>query len=483
MTDDERSLVQNEQAQGNQVQYGSTDQQTLSDQEFEDKELNAIYEEIGFGPAQYLYWTLVALVSYSDFAELTLVAVILPSLRCEWGLSSTMETAIVVSMFASYGLFAMLFGKVADTYGRKTVLQWSMVLLILAAVGGALSPNVWVFLGTRLVTGACVGINLSCIICYCTEFAESKYRAYGIVVFSLAVSAGVIAVSAEAYFLLQSLGWRWLIIIVSLPALPAFILLLVLPESPRYLCVSGQQDKAMQAVRFMAKLNGKKLEENVRMICYEDEVLGSYTKILNEDNRKSTIGLSFMYFNNIFLEYGFLVLTPLIFSSNYCGSASTPVHKCQPLSKSNLLEITIAGSFGVLGVVTAFVLGQTVGRLKPLRVSSAILLAVVSSLFICINHTVTFVTVTIVKFLESYVNLTIWIMIPESFPTNIRSTAIGFINGWGKVGGVLGTGSVYFFFYTSPHLLFGLFFLSALSVLIASLVYDKETKDVVLQET
>ena len=483
MSDDETILVRNEEIENTPARYGSTTAQQSTDDEFEDKELNEIYEEIGFGPAQYLYWVLAGLVSYSDFAELTLMAVILPVLRCEWGLSSTFETAIVVSMFASYAICAMTFGRVADIYGRKTVLQWSILTLLLAAIGGAFSPNKWVFFATRLVTGACVGINLSCIACYSTEFSESKYRAYGMLNFSLSASVGIVAVSGEAFLFLSLLGWRWLIIIVSLPAVPALILLLVLPESPRYLCASGQQEKAMQAVRFMAKLNGKIIQENVRMVCYERDESGTYSKIFDQNNRKPTVGLSFMYFNNIFIDYGFLVLIPLLLSSNYCGGSTVPVHKCQPLTQKNLLEVTIAGSSSMFGAIAAFVLGQVVGRLLPLRVASAILIIAVASLFICINHFVIFVTVTTIKFFENFVNMIIWIMMPESFPTNIRSTAVGFINGWGKIGGVLGTGSVYFFFYTSPHVLFGLFFLSALSVLIASLVYDKETKDVVLQET
>ena len=294
---------------------------------------------------------------------------------------------------------------------------------------------------------------------------------------------GIVAVSGEAFIFLRIVGWRWLIIIVSLPAVPALVLILVLPESPRFLCVSGQQDKAMQAVRFMAKLNGKKLKENVRMSCFQNEDLGSYSKILNEEHRKSTIGLSVMYFNNIFLDFGFIVFLPLMLSSNFCGASATPENKCQLLSQRDLLEITIAGMFGVFGAIAAFVLGQLVGRLQPLRVASGLLIIGVAGLFVCVNHFVTIVTAVVIKFLELYINTTIWIMIPESFPTNIRSTATGFINGWGKLGGVFGTGCAYLLFYTSPYLIIGLFFISSIAVFITSIIYDKETKDVVLQET
>ena len=480
MEDDERKLVKNE--ENETAEYGSATIQSNSAEET--KELNEIYEEIGLGLAQYLYWTLVGLVSYSDYAELTLLAVILPYLRCEWGLSSTFEAAITISLFGSYGVFAMLFGKIADTYGRKTVIQWSTFLLLLAAIGGATSPNKWIFLSTRLVTGACVGINLSCIVCYGTEFAENKYRAFGVTVFVISASAGVLMVSFVAFLVLRIVGWRWFIIIVSLPAVPALILILTLPESPRFLCVSGQQDKAMQAVRFMAKLNGKQLKENIRMVCYEDEVLGSYSKILSEPHRKSTIALSVIYFNNIFLEFGFLVFIPLMFISKSCGASSTPpTHKCQLLSQRDLLKITVVSVLAIGAKIVAFASAQHIGRLMPLRVASACLLVASAGLFVCVNHMITFATVVAVAFTASFINTMVWIIIPESYPTNIRSTGIGFVNGCGKIGGVLGTACVSLLFYTNPHLLIGLFFLSCLSVFVTSIVYDKETKDVVLQET
>ena len=479
MADEERILVRNE--ENRDIEYGSTSSQPST--EVETKQLNEIYEDIGLGPTQYLYWTLVALVSYSDYAELTLLAVILPSLRCEWGLTENFEAAITISMYGSYALFAILFGKVADIYGRKTVIQWSTLVLLLAAIGGALSPNKWVFLATRLVTGACIGVNLNCIVCYGTEFAESKYRAFGVTLFVISTCFGTIAVSAEAFLFLRHVGWRWLITIVSLPAVPALVLILALPESPRFLCVSGQLDKAMRAVRIMAKINGKELKENIRMICFEEEDLGSYSKIVNQEHRKSTIALSVMYFSNIFFEFGIVVLLPLMLSSGFCGATVTPTHKCQPLSQRDLLEITIASTFAMFGVVAAFVFGQLVGRLLPLRVSSGLLILGITGLFICVNHFVTLVIVIVARTLSSSANATIWIMIPESFPTNIRSTATGFINGWGKLGGVLGTGCVYLVFYSSPYSVIGLFLLSSIGVFITSLVYDRETKDVILQET
>ena len=381
MADEERILVRNE--ENRDIEYGSTSSQPST--EVETKQLNEIYEDIGLGPTQYLYWTLVALVSYSDYAELTLLAVILPSLRCEWGLTANFEAAITISMYGSYALFAIMFGKVADIYGRKTVIQWSTLLLLLAAIGGALSPNKWVFLATRLVTGACIGINLSCIVCYTAEFAESKYRVFGILIFILGSYGGEAAVGGVSFLLLQNIGWHWVIIIVSLPAVPALVLILALPESPRFLCVSGQQDKAMKAVRTMAKLNGRELDENIQMACFVDEELGSYTEILNKDNRKSTIALSVMYFCSIFIAFGLIVWLPLMYSANMCAAAKSPQHNCQSLTQDDLLQLTIATGGDILGSIAAVILAQLIGCLILLRMASFIMMLSIATFLVCIN--------------------------------------------------------------------------------------------------
>ena len=482
-SDDKINLMTSE-GDGATTDYGSAIHfQELYPEQRTKLELNEIYEMIGIGPAQYLNWTLVALVSYSDFAELTLLSIIIPTLRCKWELTSEFEAAIMISTFTSYALCALLFSRIADWYGRKAVIKWSTLLLLLATVGGAVSPNKWVFLATRLVTGASIGINWSCIICYGTEFTQSRFRTIGMMIFALSAATGIVAVSGVAFVVLRADGWRWLIIIVSLPAIPALALIFTLPESPRFLCVSGQHDKAMKAVRFMARLNKKELPDNVQMISYEGEELGSYSTLLNEDNKKSTIALSVMFFNNIFLQYGFVAFLPLMLSTDFCGPSARQAHKCQLLSQEDLLKVTVAGACSLVGSTAAFFSVHPFGRLLPLRVASFIVLISVGGLFICINNSVTLVMIGVFKLVGSFLTTITVIMIPESFSTNIRSTATGFINGWGKIGGVIGTGCVYVFFYDNPYIVVGLFLLNCFVLLITATIYDRETQDEILKET
>lgn len=88
-----------------------------------------------------------------------------------------------------------------------------------------------------------------------------------------------------------------------------------------------------------------------------------------------------------------------------------------------------------------------------------------------------------IKTLEACVDIIIWIILPEAFPTIVRNTATGFIDFWGKFGGALGTALVYVLFYKSPYGLVTMFAASAGLQLVVSFVFSKETKDVKLVDT
>ena len=60
-------------------------------------------------------------------------------------------------------------------------------------------------------------------------------------------------------------SWRWLIIICTIPAFPALVMIIVLPESPLYL----------QVIRFLALLNRKELSHDLQVVCFSNADSGS----------------------------------------------------------------------------------------------------------------------------------------------------------------------------------------------------------------
>ena len=465
-------------------EYGSTVAEVSDDEIDGNKlELDEVYEKIGRGRAQYIYWILTGLLSISDQAEITIISVILPSLRCQWNLSPMFESATTLSVFVSYAIFGVAFGKISDIIGRKVVLLWSINVLIIAAIASAFAPDKWGFLIARSVTGACIGINLNCILCYATEFSESKDRLIGLMVFNCISSLSPALVFFLSWLMLNFAGWRWLIMAIAFPLVPSLALIMLLPGSPRYYLVSEKNEEAIQATRFMAKLNQKRLPSDFKLAFLSKESLGSYSVIFGKEHRRSLVTLSVQYFCNILIGFGFILYQPLMYASGCTSGTATQSTRSCSFSNQELLKLTLSTTTLLIANISASLSAYVLGRLKALRISSLISIFVVAALFFCVNDTVIFLVASGINFLGGFINAYLWIIFPETFPTNIRTTAIGFINGCGKVGGVLGSGSVSVFYYMNSNIVPGLFVTATIVAFFMSLIYHRETRDVTMKDT
>ena len=360
------------------------------------------------------------------------------------------------------------------------------VILIAAGIGAATATNQYIFLFWRGIAGACIGANFATVVVYSTEFSPNKYRTVGPLISILGSYMSMFAVNLIGYFFLNSLGWRWLIIIITIPVVPAMILLIVMPESPRYLCVSGQSERALEALKMMAKINRVQLPDNLKVVCHHGAELGSFKKVLGSDiHRKPALLLSAMYFANIFIETGILVFLPLAFISNFCGHNGTPPvrNRCLPLSQDDLWKLSVSAVGSLVGCASAYFVALSFGRLKPLRAGNVVQIFVFSLMFICVNNLYLFGIASAVKIINAFVCMMIWLIVPESFPTMIRNTATGIINSSGKLGAVTGTAMVYLLFYASPFAVICCFIAIAAVSCGCSFAFDKETNDALLTET
>ena len=426
--------------------YGGTETEST----VEDKELDlySVYELVGLGNAQYLYWVTVFLASSSINCEFLSLPVALSSQRCEWSLFAMFEVLIVSLPLVSFGLSSAVFGKISDRYGRKPVLICAQSHIFMLVVVFTVSPTKWFVLTINLAIGAVAGIGMCPLFCYGAEFAPNKYREYGVISLLAGYEVGLVAIDGLGLLLLRSAGWRLFMVMMTSPALLALILLIALPASPRYLLVIGQPAKAMRSIRWIACLNKVSLPENIRLVCFDSEqtVLGSYTTLLSASHRGTVRALCILVSCTLFVQFGLTFFLHLLFPSDYCGVSLPLSHLgCFDLRLQDFLKLTITALFGSSGTVVASLIAVRVGRLIPLRVGYAILTVTLGALCecVCLNGEVTFATTMVIKTSLGFVQAIIWIIIPECFQTIIRTTAAGIILATGKLGGTLGIGCVH----------------------------------------
>ena len=173
-----------------------------------------------------------------------------PVLLCEWKLSGLQEAMSTSSLYVGALAGSLIWGTIADKYGRKVtliiVLLWIGVFGFSTSFANALTP----YAILRLVTG--VGIGGAYLpVTYATEMVNAKSRSFATLIIFFAAFLGTILASTIAMFTLPSPdGWKWYVIITSIIVLVScFFVAALVPESPRYLLLTGNHAGVIKVLR------------------------------------------------------------------------------------------------------------------------------------------------------------------------------------------------------------------------------------------
>ncbi|QKZ12650.1 sugar porter family MFS transporter [Spirosoma sp. KUDC1026] len=151
-------------------------------------------------------------------------------------------------------------GKLSDTYGRKLVQIISAVLFLASAIGCMFSVTFTTLIAFRLVGGLGIGVASMVSPLYISEFAPSRFRGTMVSLYQLALTIGIVlAYFSNAYLanhasdsfenasvrsIFSDHVWRGMLGLGAVPAGIFLLALLVVPESPRWLLLRGQEQKA-----------------------------------------------------------------------------------------------------------------------------------------------------------------------------------------------------------------------------------------------
>ncbi|XP_036448621.1 solute carrier family 22 member 7b.1 isoform X3 [Colossoma macropomum] len=150
---------------------------------------------------------------------------------------------------------AVFFGILTDKYGRKNMLLVSYVSSIVFSVASAFSTSFVMFAPFRFMTGfSLAGISIISIV-LSIEWVDIEHRTFIGVMGSMFWSVGNMLLAGIAYLVTD---WRMLIITVTTPLLLATAIWWWIPESARWLIVSGQTDRAYSSLKKCASINGRR---------------------------------------------------------------------------------------------------------------------------------------------------------------------------------------------------------------------------------
>nr|CUU98298.1 hypothetical transcript [Hymenolepis microstoma] len=343
-------------------------------------------------------------------------------------------------------------GFLAGKLGRMKVIYFSTILESAFGLAVTFAPNLEWYTLIRFFLSVAVTIKVAAITVVLVEMTTAKYRAMFSAGFSFFFQCFYRAL--HAWIAMYVHNWRYLHLIIMVPAFVGLFTLLWLPESPRWLVSQNRNKAALKTLykaykvntmckgaselsfeEFLEKTGHSNLPEEPRRVPWRKHfnlptfcrsvAVGFAAPYQTRDIARRSIAATLLFTGQLFVFFGLLFFTQVIRSSVYYVSminAATSVpgivlstllySKCRSRKKPMLVLYAISALILLaIGLHTVIVKPESE---IPLIVCSNITLVLLSSTF----------------------NM-IFIYTSELFPSSIRSQGLGNATGLGRIGGVL----------------------------------------------
>lgn len=328
---------------------------------------------------------------------------------------------------------AALAGPMSQRLGRRGGLLVSAVLFMVSSVGSAYPEFGFLWIGGdgpealtafilyRILGGVGIGVASMLSPLYIAEIAPPRQRGQLVTYQQVAIVGGMtlvyfvnwaIASAGDDQWVLQT-GWRYMLMSAAIPAVLFFGLLLLVPETPRWLVMKGRMDEAK---RVLVRLSN---ENDARIVLREiDESLHERSGgLFAFGTLVVVVGIMLSIFQQFIGINAVLYYAPLMFQNM---GASTD---------SALLQTIIVGVANIVFTLIALVTVDRWGR-KPLLILGGVVMAVsmISLGFLFSSGNVgTAALIAVVGYIAGFAlswGPVVWVLLSEIFPNSIKGKAM-----------------------------------------------------------
>lgn len=330
-------------------------------------------------------------------------------------------------------LGVMVAGSLSDKYGRKPLMFIASIIFIVAAIGTGIVSDLKWFITYRILGGIGIGIASNVSPIYIAEVSPGNIRGRFVSINQLTIVLGILAAQMVNWLIAEpmapgeeilsswngQMGWRWMFWAGGVPAVFFFLLIFLVPESPRWLAMQLRYE---QSAGILARIGG---------LDYAKEEIASIKATVNSLKEKINYKLLFEKKTRRILIIGIVIA---IFQQ-WCGinvifNYAQEVFAAAGYGVSDILfNIVITGvtnvAFTLIGMYTVDKLGR-----RALMLFGAIGLACIYAILgTCYYFEITGVAVLImvVAAIACYA-MTLapvtWVVLSEIFPNRIRGMAM-----------------------------------------------------------
>ncbi|OSN10460.1 D-galactose transporter GalP [Lonsdalea iberica] len=196
----------------------------------------------------FLVCFLAALAGLLFGLDIGVIAGALPFITQTFQMTSHQQEWVVSSMMFGAAIGAIGSGWLSSHLGRKTSLMIASVLFVVGSLSSALAPNVEVLIISRVILGLAVGVASYTAPLYLSEIAPEKIRGSMISMYQLMITIGILGAYLSDTAFSYTGSWRWMLGVITLPAVLLFIGVFFLPGSPRWLAAKGRFNEARRVL-------------------------------------------------------------------------------------------------------------------------------------------------------------------------------------------------------------------------------------------
>jgi len=319
---------------------------------------------------------------------------------------------------------ALAGGIPAEKFGRKKTLLWIGILFAVSAIGTALAPGPYIFSFFRFVGGVGIGISSVVAPTYISEISTPATRGRLTAMYQFNIVFGILVAFVSNY-LLQGVGgandWRWMLGVLLVPSLIYTIMVVGVPESPRWLI--SIKNNLSKAKEVLSQIGAENPEEEVNKIVEANKIIEvrEIRQSIFNTKYKKVLWLAFFiaFFNQLSGINFILYYAPEILSRIGLGA------------KESLANAIAIGSTNLLFTFVGLYLIDRLGRRTLLIIGSLgyiISLALVAFAFRT-DAGPAFLMTFLLLFIASHAigqGAVIWVFIAEIFPNKVRALGQSF---------------------------------------------------------
>lgn len=360
----------------------------------------------------------------------------------------------IASMLLGCAVGAFFAGRLADTYGRRTLLIVAAVFFVISAWGSGIAVSSNEFIFYRILGGLAVGAASVMAPAYISEVAPARYRGILTTIQQVAIISGLFMAFVSNYLLAKTAGvstavlwmnmeaWRWMFWIELIPAFSFLIALFFIPESPRFLVAKGKKDQASAVLcKLYGEQAGTKKFQEINDSLAEDHHQPKLSDLI--DNASGKVR------SIVWVGIGLAVFQQLV-GINVVFYYGAVLWQAVGFSESDALLINIiSGGVSIAACLITMALVDKIGR-KPLlkwgSIGMSVTLAIVvyafagadvdanGNLMLGDKGTLALIAANAyVFFFNMSWGPVMWVMLGEMFPNQIRGSglAVAGLAQWG----------------------------------------------------